>query len=261
MQLERITPLILTYNEERNIRRTLDRLTWADRIVLVDSHSTDDTLDIVNEYAQVEVIQRPFDGFAGQHNFALKHARTEWVLPLDADYVLSDALIKELQALKPTFDSYLGHFTYCVFGKKLRGSLYPPRPVLFRRTKGRYIQDGHTQRLEMEGKTGHLEAPIYHDDRKPLATWLAAQRRYAREEAEKLHTMPSAQIRPLDRFRTYYMAPILVPLYCLFGKRLILDGRAGLYYTLQRTYAELILALHLLDQKLRPDSDSLSEVS
>ena len=95
MDLRKITPLILTYDEEANIGRTLERLTWAEQILVIDSYSTDATLDILDEYPQVEVVQRSFDNFASQCNFGLQHICTEWILSLDADYVLSDELVDE----------------------------------------------------------------------------------------------------------------------------------------------------------------------
>jgi len=83
--IENITPLIITFNEAPNIRRTLDRLVWARRIVVIDSGSTDGTLDILRSYPQVVTIHRPFDNFAGQCNFGLEQVQTPWVLSLDAE--------------------------------------------------------------------------------------------------------------------------------------------------------------------------------
>ena len=88
--LSDITPLILTFNEAPNIRRTLEQLSWAQEIVVVDSFSTDETLAIATTLPRTRVVHREFDSFAGQCNFGLQCARTEWVLSLDADYVLSD---------------------------------------------------------------------------------------------------------------------------------------------------------------------------
>ena len=255
MDLPSITPLILTYNEEANLTRTLDRLTWASRILVVDSHSTDATLDIARSYPQVDVVKRMFDDFASQCNFGLEHIDTEWVLSLDADYVCSQALIDEIKTLPstPAVDGFSAGFVYCVFGEPLRGTLYPPRTVLYRRKTASYQQDGHGHQVQVDGPVGELEAPIYHDDRKPLDTWLDNQRRYARDEADKL---TSGSVSGLtDQVRTTRIfAPILTPLYCLFAKGLLLDGWPGWYYTLQRTYAELLLALELLDRDLRSDS-------
>src|SRR6266699_2830500 len=100
--LDHITPLILTYNEAPNIRRTLEQLRWARDIVVVDSFSDDETLEIVSSFPQARVFQRQFDSFASQCNFGLRETGidSEWVLSLDADYILTPELIKEMAALK-----------------------------------------------------------------------------------------------------------------------------------------------------------------
>ena len=92
MDVKTITPLVITYNEEANIARTLDRLGWANRVVVIDSGSTDETLSILQRYPMVETFWRPFDSFAAQLNFGLTKVDTEWVLALDADYEISEEL-------------------------------------------------------------------------------------------------------------------------------------------------------------------------
>src|SRR5947208_3542682 len=135
--IEDITPIIITYNEEPNIARTLDRLTWARRILVIDSGSTDETLDIIRRYRQAKVVHRPFDEFASQCNFGVAQVTTSWVLSLDADYELSDELVTELHWLHPdaAAGGYQARFVYRVFGRPLRGTLYPPRTVLYRKDK------------------------------------------------------------------------------------------------------------------------------
>ena len=255
-----ITPLILTYNEEANISRTLGRLTWANRVVVVDSYSTDTTVDIATSHDNVNLVQREFDHFADQCNFGLEQIDTEWVLSLDADYVCSEALIDEIRALPetPSVNGFSAEFVYCVFGEPLRGTLYPPRTVLYRRENAEYQRDGHGHRVQVDGDIRSLEASIYHDDRKSLTRWFDNQRDYARLEAEKLRATDDLELP--DRLRkTDVWGPLLVPLYCLFRKGLILDGWPGWYYTLQRTYAELIIALTHLDEHLRTSADSSSD--
>jgi glycosyltransferase involved in cell wall biosynthesis len=257
VNLASITPLILTYNEEANIGRVLDALTWAKRIVIIDSFSTDATLDIVARYPQAEVVQRPFDDFAGQCNFGLEQIKSEWVLSMDADYVCTPELIDEIGRLPddPSENGYSIPFRYSIFGTPLRGTLYPSRTCLYRVAHGRYSQDGHAHRVQIAGTVGQLQNTIHHDDRKPLESWLNAQRKYARQEADKLLATPDSELGLNDRLRKMrFLAPILAPLYTLFGKGVILDGKAGVYYTLQRAYAELLLSLELLDRDLRPKS-------
>ena len=246
--LDRITPVILTFNEAPNIERTLSRLTWAKQIVVVDSYSTDETLDILKTYPQVQVFQRRFDTHANQWNYGLQQAQTEWILSLDADYELTDAFVQELSSLSPhAADSYSAQFQYCVFGQPLRGAILPPRTVLFRKNKALYIDDGHTQLLQVKGSTEMLSSCIRHDDRKPLSRWLWAQDRYAILEAQKLRAIPLDQLGRNDRIRRYkVIAPLLVLFYCLILRRGILDGQAGWYYAFQRMLAETLLSIHLL---------------
>src|SRR5437588_10693969 len=98
--LNQITPLILTFNEAPNIGRTLEKLYWAKDIVVVDSFSEDDTLEIVSRFPHVRAVQRRFDSFANQCNFGLDKIKTAWALSLDADYILTDEFIDELKELE-----------------------------------------------------------------------------------------------------------------------------------------------------------------
>jgi glycosyltransferase involved in cell wall biosynthesis len=251
--LDQITPLIITRDEALNIARTLDKLVWARRIVVIDSGSTDDTVPIAQNYPQVEVIRHPFADFASQCNFGLAQVTSPWVLSLDADYELSADLVRELAALAPpeSVAGYRARFVYRIFGRPLRGTLYPPRAVLYRREGARYRNEGHGHRVVVDGAVPDLRGAIYHDDRKPLARWFASQQRYARIEAEHLLTL-GGNARGTDRLRlTGWAAPIGVFFYALLAKGCLLDGWAGWYYVLQRVIAEALIALEIADRRLR----------
>lgn len=246
-RLKEITPLILTYNEAPNIGRVLDRLQWAIRIVVIDSGSTDDTFAIVKQYPNVETFQRAFDTHAQQWNYGLAQVKTEWVLSMDADYLVSDRLLNELKAKDLTADGYFIRFRYCVFGKPLRGTILPPRLALFRRDRATYVNDGHTQLLTIRGNTELLRSVFYHDDRKPLSRWLWAQDRYMVLEVEKLRSTPLRELSLSDQIRkTKILAPLMILVYCLILKGGILDGWAGWYYAFQRVLAEVLLSIHLI---------------
>ena len=119
----------------------------------------------------------------------------------------------------------------------------------------RYGQDGHAQLVQISGSIDMLKGRILHDDRKPLAHWLAAQGRYMRLEARKLLATPLAQLGHADRLRTLIvLAPPAMFFFCLFVRGGILDGRAGLFYALQRMVAEAILSLFLLQAHLGADA-------
>lgn len=253
--IEDITPLIIAYNEAPNIARTLDRLKWARRIVVIDSGSTDNTIEIARSYAQVEVVHRNFDDCASQWNFGNDQVNSDWVLSLDADYELSDDLIAELRGLHADagVDGYRANFVYRIFGRPLRGSLYPPRVVLYRKIKSHYRNEGHTQLVVIAGNVRPLSGVIFHDDRKPLARWFASQRRYAQDEAE--HLLESGCLKTLgtaDRIRlAAWPAPFAVFIHTLLIKGCLLDGWAGWYYAFQRLLFETMLALEIIDRRLR----------
>jgi glycosyltransferase involved in cell wall biosynthesis len=256
----RITPLVLTFNEAPNLARTLSRLSWARDIIVVDSGSTDETRAIAATYANVRVFERPFTTHAEQWNFGLRETAiaTEWVLALDADFVLSDDVVRELATLRPTAGAagYRASFVYCVDGKPLRGAAYPPVVVLYRRAAATYLQDGHTQRVAIDGLVLPLAGKILHDDRKPLTHWLAAQSRYMKLEAAKLGASAFMSLGWPDRLRRLIVvAPVAMFLYCYILRGGILDGKAGLFYALQRAVSETILSLFLVDRMLHPGGD------
>jgi glycosyltransferase involved in cell wall biosynthesis len=258
--LDQITPLILTYNEAPNIARTLERLSWAREVVVVDSCSSDRTRDIAASFANVRVVERAFTTHAEQWNFGLRDTgiTDDWVLALDADFVLTDEVTREIGALRPAADvgGYRASFTYCINGTPLRSGVYPPVTVLYRRAAAEYLQDGHTQRVRVTGAVVPMSARILHDDRKPLSHWIASQVRYMRLEADKLDATPSSALGAGDRLRKWIVvAPPLMFGLCLFGRGGILDGWPGLYYALQRSAAELILSLSLVERRLLRRSD------
>jgi glycosyltransferase involved in cell wall biosynthesis len=253
--LDQITPVILTYNEAPNIQRTLDTLRWAREIVLVDSHSDDATVTIASQFPQVRVLKRRFDRHQNQWNFALKETgiTSEWVLAIDADYVLTPELVEEMKALRPPMgvNGYQARFVYCVHGKPLRGSAYSPVTVLYRRERAAYQQDGHTQRVVIDGDVRELHSPILHDDRKPLTHWLNSQNRYMCLEMEHLLEAEKVGLNFPDRLRkTRVLFPFAIFFYCLFFKGAIRDGWAGVYYAFQRMLAEILLALYLIEEDL-----------
>jgi len=253
--LEQISVLILTYNEAPNLGRTLAALARFADVVVLDSGSTDGTADIVARHSNARLATRSFDEHATQWNYGLSNCQIErpWILALDADYLVPGVLVDEIAALQPEESDagYQVSFRYCVHGQPLSASLYPPHVVLFRRDRAHYVQEGHTQRVVVEGRIGALRACIDHDDRKPLVRWLSSQQRYARLEAEYLMSRPRTKLRLVHRVRlTGILGPLIVFLYTLFAKRCILDGWPGWFYVLQRTVTETMIAAELVDRKL-----------
>lgn len=282
-----ITAVVLSYDEEENIARTLASLSWVDKVLLIDSFSSDRTAELAGQWSNVEVVQRKFDSHTAQWNFGLDQVAAEWVLTLDADYELSPQLQTEISALQPTADAvgYYAEFQYRIFGHPLRASSYPPRLVLFRKDRARYVDDGHTQTLWLYSGANGLRPPsypgkpatsptekaarieklagkIYHDDRKPLSHWIQAQNRYALLEARHLLAKPAGELNVQDRLRRqiFFAAPVMF-LYLLFVKGLIFDGWPGWFYVCQRTVAELLLSMRLLVGERKLEDGSFGDVN
>jgi glycosyltransferase involved in cell wall biosynthesis len=278
-----LTALVLTYNEQENLRRNLEALVWVPKVIIVDSFSNDQTLEIARSFPNVQVVQRVFDTHANQWNAGLDRIDTEWALTLDADYVLTAELQEEIKKVEPASDIalYWGEFDYCIFGRPLRASVYPPRVVLFRTKRARYVDEGHTQQLRVKGKLAKFRGKIWHDDRKPLNRWFQSQVRYSEIEAAYLEhgasasaqgygatrgsmelatASPSAggqgvgraELNRVDKMRKWLIiVPLGMPIYLLLVRGLIFDGWNGWYYAFQRTVAEMMLSLRLLEQRLR----------
>ena len=250
--MENITALVLSHNERENIRRTLQGLSWLPNVIVLDSYSSDETLEIARTFRNVEVRQRPFDTFAGQCNWGLSKITSDWVLSLDADYVVTPELAEEIKSLPAENQSagYSARFKYCIAGIPLRSTLLPPRTILYRRTAARYEDEGHGHRVRISGESLQLSGYVLHDDRKPLSRWLQAQDKYMKIEAPHLLSTPDERLSLQDRLRKrMFLAPPIIFLYLLFARGLILDGWPGWYYVAQRTLAELLLSLRLLTER------------
>jgi glycosyltransferase involved in cell wall biosynthesis len=251
--LNHVTPVLLTYNEEQNIRHTLAHLAWAKDVVVVDSGSTDGTLAILEGAPNVRVFRRNFDTHANQWRYAVEETQiaTEWILRLDADYHVSDELVAEIAALDPNapVSAYRVSFDYAIFSRRLLSSLYPANTVLLRNGRFSVRDRGHTEAWEVQGPVATLRAVIIHDDWKRTGSWVAGQARYMQRELDYLQNANRRLVRWL-RLKPPLM-PIAVFLYCLFGRGLIFNGRAGIFYALQRMIAEGVLSLLVLEKKLR----------
>lgn len=248
-----LAALVITYNEEMNIFRTLSAIQWIPEVLIVDSGSTDRTLEIIGQFSNTRIIYRKFDSFANQCNFGLDQLSADWVLSLDADYVLSPQLSFEVSKLVSngvkhisSFQAYRIGFYYCINGKSIRSGLLPPRTCLYQRKCASYVDVGHGHKVMINGNVGQLKSKIYHDDRKPFTTWLETQQRYQRIEAAMLTAKRSKGLPIQDLIRKHtFMAPFSAFFMCLILRRGLLDGKAGIIYAFYRLVAESLLYLYM----------------
>ncbi|MBC2710767.1 MAG: glycosyltransferase family 2 protein [Desulfosarcina sp.] len=183
--MESITAVILTLNEECNIRDCLAHLDWADRIVIVDSGSTDKTLEYAKDFG-CNIYSIPWLGFAAQRNWALNNTgiTTEWVIFIDADEEVPPNLRVEIrEALRSTScNAFYLCYKVMLFGKWVkRSSNFPvwhPRVVRFGKVFFKDAATGHGETWDVDGETSYFQEPyIHYSFSKGLGFWFAKHNR------------------------------------------------------------------------------------
>lgn len=186
----KITATIITYNEERNIARAMESLRCCDEIVVVDSGSSDRTAEIAEKLG-ARVIEYPWGGYARQKNYAAECASNDWILSVDADEALSEALEGEIWQVKkkgPAYDAYTMPRLAQYLGRWiLHSGWYPDRKVrLYHRAKATWVGDYVHESLTVNGRTGHLESDLLHFTCDSLSEHLKTLDRYTTLAAEQL---------------------------------------------------------------------------
>jgi glycosyltransferase involved in cell wall biosynthesis len=186
----KITATIITLNEERNVARAIESLRCADEILIVDSGSTDRTVELAEKLG-VRVLEAGWLGYAAQKNWAAEHATHEWILSLDADEALSEALEAEIWNLKktgpavdaytmPRLARYLGRWIY-------HSGWYPDRKVrLYHRDQATWVGDFVHESVQARGQVGHLQSNILHFTCESLSEHVKTMDRYTTLAAQEL---------------------------------------------------------------------------
>lgn len=186
----KISATIIACNEERNIARAIESLRCCDEIIVVDSGSTDRTVEIAEKLG-ARVIEMPWKGYASQKNYASEQAAHDWVLSIDADESLSEALEAEIWQIKksgPQYDAYTMPRLAQYLGRWiLHSGWYPDRKIrLFDRRKARWEGDYVHESVRVNGVVGHLESNLLHFTCNSLAEHLRTMDRYTTLAAEQL---------------------------------------------------------------------------
>lgn len=186
----KISATIITHDEERNLPRAIESLRCADEILVVDSGSTDRTVEIAEKLG-ARVIDSPWPGYAKQKNFAAERAENDWILSLDADESLSEALEAEIWRLKksgPQFDAYTMPRMARYLGRWIRHSgWYPDRKVrLYHRAKATWEGDYVHESVKVTGTIGHMEGNLLHFTCDSLSEHIRTMDRYTTLAAEQL---------------------------------------------------------------------------
>jgi glycosyltransferase involved in cell wall biosynthesis len=247
-----VTPLILTYNEEPNLRRTLESLGWAHRVVVLDSGSTDATEAIAKSFANVDWHVRPFDSHLAQwrHGVYGTGIMSEFVLALDADMSVPRLFVEEMACLmrKQKYHGAMTPFEYRILGHPLSGSLYPAQLRLFKHDRVTIGQVGHTQEFIADGPIYRFKTRLILDDRKSFERWALSQVSYSKLEATRIDAR--SRMRWRDHLRALGLMPAIAGAlaYCRAGGPF--RGPAALRYAYERVAYESLLAIRLTSVRI-----------
>ncbi|MGC9328134.1 MAG: glycosyltransferase family 2 protein [Candidatus Hinthialibacter sp.] len=213
--MKKITALIAAYNEEDRIGACLESVEWADEILLVDSFSTDRTVEIAREYG-ARILQHEFVNIAAQINWAIPQASHEWILRLDADERVSEALqqsIRDLLASHPKETAYSIKRNNLFFGCELKhghwGNDWIAR--LFQRDHGRMEEYGCHGDLLLDKKPPKIQGELIHLAYRSVDDYFQKFHQYTQEGAERLYrqkkpcSFTHLFFRPLWRFIHSYL--------------------------------------------------------
>ena len=242
--MNKLTVIIPCKNEEHNMKEVLESVKWADEVMVVDSFSSDRTLDIAKEYTNC-ILQHEYKSSAAQKNWAIPQAQNEWILLVDADERVTPELKNEvLDKLNGSMDC-TGYWIYrdnYFMGKRIRyGGMGGDKVVrLFKRDLCRYEEKQVHSEIITEGKLGFLESKLVHNTYKDLDHYLEKVHRYSLWSAmdfdKKTGTINLYHIllKPGFKFFQFYIL-----------KRGFMDGFAGFVVAALASYSVLLRFLQL----------------
>ena len=248
-ELPKISALLITRNEERNIQKFLDEAWYADEIVIVDSESTDRTAEIAKKHPKVRFIVRKFDNFTAQKNFAIDQAKNEWVTFFDADERIPKALIFEMldEIEKDEADAFFVYRRFFFMDKYVKYSGWQNDKVirLFKKSKNRYGEGRLVHELiDSKGSVKHLQNRLDHYSYYSVEEYDRKLTQYSHLRARELHARglkPNVfhfWVKPWYRFMHHYIMRL--------G---ILDGNEG--YIISKLHAHSVFKRYLFLSKMR----------
>jgi len=206
---------IVALNEEERLRACLESVVWAEELVVVDAGSSDKTVAIAREFTD-RVLFRAWDGYGAQKNFALGQCHGDWILSLDADERVSDALREEIQATlgggRPEVGFYLPRRNLFQGRWVRHGGLYPDWQLrLFRQGRGAFVERAVHESVRVNGPTGRLGAALIHESYRSIGDAVARLNRYSDLAAAEAAlagrggSLVDLLIRPAWRFVSMYL--------------------------------------------------------
>tara|TARA_B100000787_G_C16199175_1_gene303572 strand:+ start:495 stop:1262 length:768 start_codon:yes stop_codon:yes gene_type:complete len=234
----KITAIIPTLNEEIHIEDSIKSVDFADEIIVIDSYSTDRTIEIAKKY-DVKIVQRVFDDFSSQKNFAIDLAINDWIYILDADERVTPSLKKEILSIDEETQEFVGFYVKRNFYLgdiqiKYTGCQRDKVIRLFRKTKCRYNGVKVHETINADGPLGFFKHKVDHFSYRDFNHYMLKQKMYAQIQAQQLHekgkkvTLFHLFVKPLVTFIIHFIVRL--------G---FLDGYAGLLVSKMRAYRVL----------------------
>jgi glycosyltransferase involved in cell wall biosynthesis len=235
----KVSAVIITYNEEQQIERTLSKLHWCDEIIIVDSYSTDRTVEICYS-KRCKVLFRHFDGYGSQKQFAVSQAKNDWVLCVDADEELTDELVQEVIGLTEADKQYSGfafRMNLVFLGKEFLHGKESGRYFLrlFNRQKGGITADKVHEGIHVEGPVKKLNHIVRHYSYTSIYQYLEKFNRYTRFAAE----MGKRKGKHRSTFIIILAIPFNFTKYYLL-ERNFLNGLKGFYWSVFSTFYHFV---------------------
>lgn len=250
---QKISVIILTKNEEKNIERCLKNLHWCNEIIVIDDDSIDATREIVKKHGARVFKHSLKDDFSKQRNFALTKAKGEWVLFIDADEVISPLLqIEIIQKINNSNNNYLGYFIRrkdFIWGKELKhGEVGDIRLLrLAKKASGKWIGKIH-EVWKIKGIVGKLNHPVDHYAHESISNFLEKINHYTDIRAKELYER---------NIKSYWWSIIIYSTGKLFLNYFLklgfLDGIEGLIFSLMMSLHSFLVRakLWLLWQRVK----------
>lgn len=234
----KITAIIPTLNEEVHIEDSIKSVDFADEIIVIDSFSTDSTVELAKKY-QVKIVQRVFDDFSSQKNFAIELAKNDWIFVLDADERVPPDLKNEILNIDEKTIKFVGFYVYRKFylGDKLikyTGCQRDKVIRLFRKSKCRYNDLKVHETIKADGPLGFFKHKLNHFSYRDFDHYMTKQKLYSRIQAQQLYekgqkaTLFHLFLKPVITFIIYFVIRL--------G---FLDGKQGFLISKIRTYSVL----------------------
>ena len=233
--MSKISCVIITHNESRNIKTCLQSVSWADEIIVVDAYSTDDTKEIASEFTD-RIYDLRWEGFGPAKEFGRNQASGEWILSLDADEVVSEKLREEIQKIVQSEDSLDGYFIprrSNFLGRWIKhGGWYPDLIMrLFKKDKGNFTNRLVHEQVKVCGRSGRLKNDLLHYTDPDFDHYLKKLNQYTSLAALQLYK-EGGKVKLLD---VVFRPPITFVKMYVF-KSGFLDGVPGLILSVSSAF-------------------------